>query len=77
MLTARQRQLVDFIRAEMRQTGTYPTRRKMAETLGVKSHGVVNNMLTAIRSRGIEICACCAMFYFDDKEKTLKRFAER
>jgi SOS-response transcriptional repressor LexA len=88
MLTARQKQLVDFIAAETARTGgVAPTQRQMARALGYKSQSGITKLLRACVDRGalrmmpykqraIEVVGPprAAWFAFDDRAKTLKPF---
>lgn len=52
MLTVRQRQMLMFIAATIRQTGTSPSIEEMREDLGLASKSGVARMLDALEERG-------------------------
>lgn len=52
MLTHRQRQLFEFVAGQVTATGVAPTRREMADHLGLVSASGANRMLDALEERG-------------------------
>jgi len=88
MLTARQKELVEYIATETARTGGIaPTRREMAVALGAKSAGDITRLVRACvargalrahpsRARAIEVIprpkSRMAWFVFDDTDKVLK-----
>jgi len=91
MLTARQKQLVDFIAAETARTrGVAPTQRQMAKALGYKSQSGVTKLLHACVDRGalrlmpykqraveVVLPTRAVWFTFDDRAKALRPFDPR
>jgi SOS-response transcriptional repressor LexA len=52
MLTARQKQLLDFIRSEIARCGVAPSYDEMAAAIGVRSKSGVNRLLLGLEERG-------------------------
>jgi SOS-response transcriptional repressor LexA len=88
MLTARQKQLVDFIADETARHGVAPSRREIAKHLGLKSAGHVTSMVRACEKRGVLAnlkgraravgvkvhSPRAKWFAFDDEAKALRPF---
>lgn len=86
MLTARQKQFVDFVSSEMARTGgVSPTFSEIGRRLGISSKASIHRLVTACVERGaLERLlwrhralratrgARYAVFIFDDAEKVLK-----
>ncbi|HEX9092351.1 MAG TPA: transcriptional repressor LexA [Coriobacteriia bacterium] len=52
-LTDRQRQILDFIKAEMRRKGYPPTVRDIGEAVGLSSSSTVHSHLAALEAKGL------------------------
>lgn len=52
MLTPKEKQLLDFIAAEIGTRGSSPTTRQMKTALDSRSYSVVNKLLTDLEARG-------------------------
>jgi repressor LexA len=52
-LTDRQRQILDFIKAEVRQKGFPPTVRDIGEAVGLSSSSTVHSHLAALEAKGL------------------------
>jgi len=52
-LTERQRQILDFIKAEMRRKGYPPTVRDIGEAVGLSSSSTVHSHLSALEAKGL------------------------
>ena len=52
-LTDRQRQILDFIKAEMRRKGYPPTVRDIGQAVGLSSSSTVHSHLAALESKGL------------------------
>ena len=51
-MTAKQKQLLDFIKARMAETGVCPSMQEMADAMGLKSKSGVHRLIVALEEAG-------------------------
>lgn len=51
-MTAKQKQLLDFIKARMAETGVCPSMQEMADAMGLKSKNSIHRMIVALEEAG-------------------------